>query len=216
LQGNCSRGSMSRPPRSCSSSILVLWENADRRALKCSERHVTRGKEMECPQECLLNRITPDSMFGIKLVSDYHFSFPYFGLCGNPAVMNFPDSREGREIATVLPVGHRALVYLMAPKKCFGAAIEFIQLNQTTGDLLDDGMQAARAQDAIRLHEAVYPHWAKWWRCTRVIAWKENPTNVPGNAPTPDFHFQKGDDMFDISERCYSILFNAICWNWQI
>jgi len=65
-------------------------------------------------------------MFGIMLVGAIQPEFPFFGREGNPPLMNFPNSPEGRRIAVAIPVGHRSLVYLMHPVKRFWAAVEYI------------------------------------------------------------------------------------------
>ena len=49
-------------------------------------------------------------MFGIKLVGDNTPEFAFFGRAGAPSLINFPDSPEGRRIATSVPIGHKVLV----------------------------------------------------------------------------------------------------------
>src|SRR3954462_3805226 len=66
-------------------------------------------------------------MFGIKLVGAIQPEFPFFGREGKPPLMNFPNSPEGRHVATAIPIGHRSLVYLMHPVKRFWAAIEYVK-----------------------------------------------------------------------------------------
>jgi hypothetical protein len=149
-------------------------------------------------------------MFGLKLVGAVHPEFPFFGRAGNPAVMNFPNSPEGRRIAASVPIGHRSLVYLMSPVKHFWTAIEYVKLDPSVNDLLEEGTRAAESQNAVALVEALNPKFAKLWRCIRVIALIDNPQQ----APTPDFGFQEGDIMFDVTQQEYSELFSAIPWSW--
>jgi hypothetical protein len=149
-------------------------------------------------------------MFGVKLVGAVHPGFPFFGRAGNPAVMNFPSSREGRRIAAEVPIGHRSLVYLMSPVKRFWTAIEYIKWDPSIKDLLKEGARAAENQNAVALVEALNAKFARLWRCIRVLALIDDPTK----APTPDFGFQEGDIMFDVTQQDYSDMFNAIPWSW--
>jgi hypothetical protein len=149
-------------------------------------------------------------MFGIKLVGADHPAFPFHQKEATPALMNFPDSAEGRRIAAGVPIGHKSLVYLMAPVKRFYTAIEYIKWDSSVGNVLKEGTKAANHHGAVELMEVCYPHFAKIWRCIRMLAW----INDPKNAPTPDFDFHQGDIMFDIEEAEYLELFNAIPWDW--
>jgi hypothetical protein len=149
-------------------------------------------------------------MFGIKLVGERHPQFPFFGREGKPGIMNFPDSAEGRRIAASIPIGHRSLLYLMHPIKRFWAAVEYIKWNSGIADVLEEGRQAAVAQNAIALFEVLNPRFAKVWRCIRVVAIIDDPME----APTPDLGFQEGDIMRDISEHESLEMFNAIPWSW--
>src|SRR5438552_2876347 len=133
-------------------------------------------------------------MFGIKLVGAVQPEFPFFRRDGKPALMNFPDSLEGRRIGASIPIGHRSLVYLMYPVKRFWAAIEYIKWDFSTEDVLVEGMRAAAAQDAVAMMEVVNPKFARIWRCVRVLALIDDPMK----APTPDFGFQEGDIMLEI------------------
>jgi hypothetical protein len=56
------------------------------------------------------------------------------------------------------------------------------------------------------------PHYAKIWRCVRVVALIDDPRK----APTPDFGFKQGDIMFDIEHRDYLDFFDAVPWSWTI
>ena len=149
-------------------------------------------------------------MFGIKLVGDGFRDIPFFGLGGNPSLMNFPDSVEGKRCASVTPIGHRSLVYLMAPVKAFWGVVEYIKWNPAIDDVLEEGRRAAAPQNAIAIMEVLNPHFAKYWRCTRVVAMIKDQTQ----APTPDFGFKQGDVMFDIEQQEYLEMFNAIPWSW--
>jgi hypothetical protein len=149
-------------------------------------------------------------MFGIKLVGAAHFDLPTFGRAGNPSLMNFPDSAEGKRCASIAPVGHKSLVYLMAPVKRFWGAVEYIKWNPAIGDVLEEGRQAATSQNALAIMAVLNPHFAKVWRCIRVVAMIKDPMQ----APTPDFGFKEGDVMFDIEQQEYLEMFNAIPWNW--
>jgi hypothetical protein len=157
-------------------------------------------------------------MFGLKLVSHYHFKFDFFNRNGKPALMNFPDSPEGRRIAPLVRIGHRSLVYLMTPRaedgvpdplgmsKHIGAAIEYVHENPKL-NLLDDGMEAANKQKAVAYHETMgFAHWARLFRCIRIVAWIDDPRN----GPIQDFQFSKGDTMFDITKEYYDELYNQI------
>jgi hypothetical protein len=150
-------------------------------------------------------------LFGIKLVGEIHPQFPFFGRAGTPAVMNFPNTHEGRQIAASVPIGHRSLVYLMHPVMRFWAAIEYIRGNPDISDVLEDGRQAAAAQNADAILEAVNPRFARVWRCIRVVAVIDDPMQ----APTPNFGFQQGEIMRDISEQEYLDLYNEIPWSWE-
>ena len=158
-----------------------------------------------------MSRTRPDGgMFGIKLVGAVHPEFPFCGRDGKPTLMNFPDSLEGRRIATSIPIGHKSLVYLMHPVKHFWAAIEYIKWDPNIDDVLEEGTRAAAAQGAVALMEVLNSKFARIWRCVRVVALIDNPMN----APTPDFGFQEGDIMFDIGQQEYSDMFDAIPWTW--
>jgi hypothetical protein len=126
--------------------------------------------------------------------------------------MNFPDNHEGRRIAAGIPIGHKSLVYLMHPVKRFWAAIEYIKWNPSIEDVLEEGLQAAVAQNAAALMEVINPKFAKVWRCVRVLA----DIDDPKQAPTPDFGFHEGDIMFDIGQQEYDDWFNAIPWSWPV
>jgi hypothetical protein len=149
-------------------------------------------------------------MFGIKLVKPNYREYAFFGRHGSPALMNFPDSPEGRRIATSIPIGHRSLVYLMHPVMRFCAAIEYIKWDSNIADVLEEGRLAAVPQNAVVLMEVLNRRFAKLWRCVRVLALIDDPLN----APTPDFGFQEGDIMFDIESHEYLDMFNAIPWTW--
>ena len=159
----------------------------------------------------LMSRTAPGvCMFGIKLVGHNFPSFSFHGRGGKPTLMNFPDSPEGRRIAADIPIGHKSLVYLMAPVKRFCSAIEYIKWDANIGDVLEDGARAADAQGAIAMIKVVNSRFAKNWRCVRVVAWIDNPIM----APTPDFGFKEGDIMREITQREYIEMFNGIPWTW--
>jgi hypothetical protein len=149
-------------------------------------------------------------MFGIKLVGAITPEFAFFGRDGEPSLMNFPNSPEGRRVATTTPIGHKSLVYLMHPIKRFWTAIEYVTWDPSAANVLDDGMGAARAQGAVGLMEAVNSTYAKLWRCVRVVAM----INDPMQAPTPDFQFREGEVLREISLQEYQDLFDAIPWSW--
>jgi hypothetical protein len=149
-------------------------------------------------------------MFGIKLVGPNHLHFPFFGKAAKPVLINFPDSPEGRSVAERIPIGHRALVYLMHPVKHFGAAIEYIQWDFNGVDVLEQGRRAALSQDAVTMMEAVNPRFARVWRCVRLLALVDDPMK----APTPEFGFQEGEIMRDIEKQQYFDMFNAVPWTW--
>ena len=150
-------------------------------------------------------------MFGIKLVGDNTPEFPFFGRGGTPTLMNFPDSAEGRRIAANIPIGHKTIVYLMHPTMRFWSVIEFIN-SESSKDVLQAGMEAAVAQNAVAVMNVVNPKFAKVWRCVRVLAMIDNPMN----APTPDFAFQQGEILRFIDEREFADYFNAIPWSWTV
>jgi len=108
-------------------------------------------------------------MFGIKLVGETHPTLGFFGIDGNPTLMNFPDNDKGRRLAALVPIGHKSLVYLMAPAKRIWAAIEYIKWDSKIADPLKEGMEAARAQGADTMMEAINSHYARVWRCVRVL-----------------------------------------------
>jgi hypothetical protein len=98
----------------------------------------------------------------------------------------------------------------MHPVKRFWTAVEYIKWNPKIEDVLEEGMQAAVAQNAVAMMEALNSKFAKLWRCIRVLALINDPTQ----APTPDFGFQEGDIMFDIGQQEYADMFHAIPWSW--
>lgn len=148
--------------------------------------------------------------FSVKLVGVESREFPFFGRAGKPALMNFPDSLQGRRVAASVPVGHRSLVYLMAPIKRFWTAIEYIKCDPDAHNLLEEGRRAAICQDAVAIMQVVYPHYAKLWRCVRILALIDDPTK----APTPEFNFNQGDVQREISEQEYHEMFDAVPWSW--
>src|SRR5438552_3067028 len=109
-------------------------------------------------------------MFGIKLVGHIQPEFPFFGRDAKPTLMNFPDSPEGRRIAESIPIGHRSLVYLMAPVKRFWSAIEYIKYDFNIEDVLEEGRQAAVDQKAVAMMEVLNSRFARIWRCVRIVA----------------------------------------------
>jgi hypothetical protein len=149
-------------------------------------------------------------MFGIRLVGPLHAAFPFFGREGSPALMNFPNSAEGRRLAANIPIGHKSLVYLMHPVKRFWTAIEYIRSDAGIVDLLKDGERAAIAQNAVALMQAHSAHYSRFWRCIRVLAWIDDPEK----APTPEFGFKEGDVMREISQTEYEEMYNAVPWTW--
>jgi hypothetical protein len=149
-------------------------------------------------------------MFGIKLVGPLHAAFPFFGREGKPALMTFPSSPEGRRLAANIPIGHKSLVYLMHPIKRFWTAIEYIRSDSKILDLLKDGEQAAIAQNALALMQVQNAHYARLWRCIRVLAWIDDPMK----APMFEFGFNEGDVMREISQQEYEEMYNAVPWTW--
>jgi len=150
-------------------------------------------------------------MFGVKLVGSQHPAFSFFGRDGKPTLMNFPDGPEGRRIAASIPIGQRSLVYLMYPIKRFWTAIEYIKWDLNTDDVLEEGMRAAVAQNAVAMAEVINSKFARIWRCVRIVALIDDPMS----APTPDFGFKEGDVMLDIEKQEYLDMFNAIPWSWK-
>jgi hypothetical protein len=150
-------------------------------------------------------------MFSIKLVGELHPEFSFFGREGKPALMNFPDTPEGRRMAASIPIGHRSLVYLMSPVKRFWAAVEYIRCDPNSADVLEDGRRAAERQNAVALMEVHNPKFAKVWRCIKHLACIDDFKK----APTPDFGFRQGDILRDLEQREYLELFNAIHWSWR-
>lgn len=148
--------------------------------------------------------------FGIKLVGHDFPEYPFFRKDTNPALMCFPDSEMGRHVASVIPIGHRSLVYLMAPVKRIWAAVEYIKTDPIRESVLDEGRRAAIKHGAIKILKVVAPHYASYFRCVRFVAEIEDPANVP----TPDFGFSQGDVGFDIDEADYLELYNAKPWTW--
>src|SRR5262245_64575684 len=104
-------------------------------------------------------RTRPVGMYGIRLVGPAHAEFPFFGRDGKPALMNFPNSPEGRRLAAATPIGHKSLVYLMHPVKRFWTAIEYIRSDSKIPDLLNDGERAAISQNAVALMQAANPYY---------------------------------------------------------
>jgi hypothetical protein len=155
-------------------------------------------------------RIRPVGMFGIKLVGPAHAEFSFFGKDGKPALMNFPNSPEGRRLAIATPLGHKSLVYLIHPVMRFWTAIEYIRWDPNVSDLLEDGLRAATAQDAVALIEAQDAHYSRYWRCIRILASIDNPMN---GAPLA-YGFNKGEVMREISQREYDELYNSLPWSW--
>lgn len=153
-------------------------------------------------------------MFGIKLVGPDHTAFDFHRMGAEPtALMNFPDSPAGRKIASSVPIGHKSLVYLMAPRKRFASAIEYVKWDHGIEDVLREGTKVAMHHNAIEMLKACnYPRFAKIWRCVRVIAWIE----IPENGPATDFNFHQGDIMFDMDEAEYFEMFDAVPWDWRL
>ena len=157
-----------------------------------------------------MSDIHPAGMFGIKLVGPQHKAFPFFGREGKPALMNFPNSPEGKRLAAAIPIGHKSLVYLMHPVKHFWTAIEYIKWDHTIPDVLREGKKAATAQKAVALIGAVNARFSRYWRCIRVLAWIDDPMK----APTPELSFNEGEVMRELSQREYDEMYNAIPWSW--
>jgi hypothetical protein len=107
-------------------------------------------------------------------------------------------------------IGHRSLVYLMAPTKRLWAAVEYVRWCPGIADVLVEGREEANAQGAVTLMEAVNRKFAKVWRCIRCLAVIDDPMK----GPLADFCFQEGDIMFDMDQRDYLGLFNAVPWSW--
>jgi hypothetical protein len=149
-------------------------------------------------------------MFGIKLVGESHDAYPFFGRRGNPALMNFPDSHEGRKLAVGIPLGHKSLVYLMHPKSDSGIAIEYIQWDSKVTDLLKDGERAATAQGAVNLMRAVNARYSRFWRCIRILAEIDDPMK----GPALELGFIEGEVMREISQREYEEWYRAVPWPW--
>jgi hypothetical protein len=149
-------------------------------------------------------------MFSIKLVGHEQPHFPACTRAGKPALMNFPDSPEGRRIAASIPNGHRSLVYLMAPTKRIWAAIEYIKWDEKITDVLEEGRQAAQAQGAVALMDILAPHYAKVWRCVRFLA----DVSPPEHGLAVNYEFHQGEVIREISQQEYDDLFNAASWTW--
>src|SRR5262249_35339511 len=153
----------------------------------------------------------PCGMFGIKLVSALHAAWPFFGRDGKPALMNFPDSLEGRRLAVATPIGHKSLVYLMNPVKRLWTAIEYIQWDSKISDVVKDGESAAIAQKAVERIQADNAHYARLWRCIRILASIDNPMKGPAFA----FDFKEGEVMREITQGEYEEMYNAVPWTWS-
>src|SRR5262249_2898160 len=110
-----------------------------------------------------------------------------------------------------IPIGHKSLVYLMHPVRRFWAAIEYIRWDAKVADVLEDGLRAAQAQDAVVLMEAVNARFAKGWRRVRAVAEIDDRTR----APTPDFGFQEGEILREVTQHDYEAMFHAIPWTWR-
>jgi len=110
-------------------------------------------------------------MYSIKLVGHVQPHFPALTQAGQPALMNFPDSPDGHYFAANIPIGHKSLVYLMAPMMRIWAAVEYVKCGDTSLSLLEQGRQAAEAQpNIIAQMRALAPQYASLWRCIRFLA----------------------------------------------
>jgi hypothetical protein len=150
------------------------------------------------------------SDFSIKLVGGGKPSISACTRAGKPSVMNFPDSREGQRVAASIPIGHRSLVYLMAPTKRIWAAIEYIRCDTEMTDMVRAGRHAAETQNAVALMQVLAPHYANIWRCIRFLA----EIDRPEDGPAIDYDFHQGEVNREISQQEYNDLFNSIPWTW--
>src|SRR5947209_2548254 len=96
-----------------------------------------------------MSDIHPAGMFGIKLVGPQHKAFPFFGREGKPALMNFPNSPEGKRLAAATPIGHKSLVYLIHPVRRFWPATEYIRGVPSAPDVLEQ-----RANKQLRVNRS--------------------------------------------------------------
>jgi hypothetical protein len=149
-------------------------------------------------------------MFSIKLVGAVQPNFPVLTRAGNPALMNFPSSREGRRVAACTPIGHKSLVYLQAPTMRIWAAIEYIEWDGGKGDVLEQGRRAAEAQGIVELMKIHAPHYASIWRCIRYLA----EVTPPEQGLLMNYDFHQGEVIREISREEYERLFNATEWTW--
>jgi hypothetical protein len=149
-------------------------------------------------------------MYGIKLIHPDHFNYPHMtedfdGNDGRRTLMNFSGDNNSRSIAANIPVGHRALVYVINDHK-FVWAIEYI-------GGLEDGQRAALAH-GIQPNQLT----TKWHIFLPI---KLRARVCLENAPTADELFERTGIRFTpnqftmkyITAADYRKLFEAIRWD---
>jgi hypothetical protein len=124
--------------------------------------------------------------------------------------MNFTPDGNGRAIAENIPVGHRSLVYEMAPSQRFTRAIEI------TGDVAQ-GQQAFDdyhlSPDALN---TIDPKWFKIFRPIRILAEVDcvRSPSLTEILRVTNFEFKPvGFGMQYIEKKTCFDIFNAIKWD---
>jgi hypothetical protein len=147
---------------------------------------------------------TDDRMYSIKLVHPKHLTYWFFTpdvhCDGRQRWMNFSNNEHARAIADGIPVGHRALVYVISVQR-FVWAIEY------TGTV-QDGEQVATGS-------GLSPEWSKVFLPIRFLA-----AVGEGNQQTADEVLADADVSFSpntfpmkyITADEYQELYDAIDW----
>lgn len=156
--------------------------------------------------------VRPDhGMYSIKLIHPDHLKCPYFtddfdGGGGRWPLMNFTSDGNGPAVAARVPIGHRALVYVIHLQK-FIWAIEYI-------GTLAQGQQAAKAHGGL---DDQLPKWRELLLPIRFLA----KVDVEAAPSAADIYVSTGIrftpnqyTMKYISAAEYEAIFNAITWQW--
>lgn len=152
-------------------------------------------------------------MYSIKLIHPNHLNYPYFtqdfdGSDGRLPLMNFTSEGNGPSIAARIPIGHRALVYVIHLQK-FIWAVEYI-------GTLAQGQQAAKAHGFL---DDQAPKWRKVLLPIRFMA-RVDLEAAPSAADiyvSTGFRFTPNQyTMKYISASEYQAIYNAITWQWTV
>ena len=151
--------------------------------------------------------------FGIKPIWQSHVfpEIPYFDRPlgdGLPPLMNFKRDRKGFELASLLPIGHRCLVYVTGVQL-------FIWAIELTGSLQDG--ERARERHRVPLSAHVPFNLYRPIRfVARVDPWDRGPTRelVCRMSGVP-FARMEGDSHLSLTRAQYESMYHSIAWTDQ-